>query len=436
MKSNFNSITGYPIIKIPEEILNEFNREISNEEIIESLGQKYPKLDLNIYLEISESFSIFDKNRDSNLTKFKERFTNHYTKSENIESINEILINQYHQTEIKYFAKIRKTIESYFDDENKSNHYYIEKKLLPFSPEKHKINKVEKTNWGCVAILVIISVVILLISSKFNLTTFFFFSITTSLILIMLFINMKPIITDEKIYKSKADYEEEKGNVEKIIEKVKREVKQEYENKKVESDNLANIKRAEVEKKIFYDKLKPKIKLLKGVNNLNKGRSETYFLKYLRNKFDNQILVDVYPNMGKNPYQPDFVLVCKKTGFHIEIEIDEPYSTDNGKPIHHDESDDETRDDFFIEINWGIIRFTERQITNSPTQCCELIENVLLAITKKESKFINNVIIEKKWTYEEATIMSNNNYRNSYLPNNLKVNIKYRENDQYDDLPF
>jgi hypothetical protein len=132
-------------------------------------------------------------------------------------------------------------------------------------------------------------------------------------------------------------------------------------------------------------------------------------------------------------------LICKETNFHIDIEIDEPSSVDNGKPIHHDRTNDEESDLFFEEINWGIIRFTERQIIENSEECISLIQNVLNAINIKHNYFEHNVPLEKKWSYEEALIMSNNGFRSTYLPSHMKVNIQYKKANDYfddDDLQF
>lgn len=211
----------------------------------------------------------------------------------------------------------------------------------------------------------------------------------------------------------------------------------------LETEHSENIKKYELEKKVVQKKISEnydevskllfvrQVKSFVGVQKIkqngNRGKSELFFLTKLYSKFSSQINVDVVPKDGMNPFQPDFVLICNETGFHIDIEIDEPYSASNGIPIHHDRSTDENRNSFFEEINWGVIRFTERQIIQNSSACCELIDNVLFSIkTGKFKNIMHTLDVENKWNYEEALIMSNNNYRNTYLPNNMKVNISYK----------
>ncbi len=167
-----------------------------------------------------------------------------------------------------------------------------------------------------------------------------------------------------------------------------------------------------------------------------KGRMELFFLEKLHDYFGERISIDVIPNKQKNSYQPDYLLICEKTDFHLAIEIDEPYSVENGKPIHHDRSNDKKRNVFFEKINWGIIRFSEKQIVENHNECCSFINDVLQCIQNKQRIFSHKVKPDRKWSYEESLIMSNNNYRNTYLPNNMKVVIRDKSNDNDIDEEF
>lgn len=76
-------------------------------------------------------------------------------------------------------------------------------------------------------------------------------------------------------------------------------------------------------------------------------------------------------------------------------------------------------------------------------ECCKLVSNVLESIDDESHWFEHNVPEQKKWSYEEAMDMSRKNYRNTYLPSNLKLNTDYnkkkKEKDTRitgDDLPF
>lgn len=148
--------------------------------------------------------------------------------------------------------------------------------------------------------------------------------------------------------------------------------------------------------------------------NSKKGKSELLFLKYLYDEFGKNVLTDYSPNIGKNPFQPDFIVYDSDIDFHIDIEIDEPYSFDTGETIHHDRTKDGKRNLFFNEINWGVIRFSEKQIVTEPKKCCQLIQNILEAIKGKQNYIEHSITKEPFWSHEEALIMKLNDYRNRY----------------------
>ncbi len=155
------------------------------------------------------------------------------------------------------------------------------------------------------------------------------------------------------------------------------------------------------------------ISLVDNRSNI-KGKSELTFLKYLYEEFGRNIFTDYSPNTGRNPFQPDFILFDPEINFYIDIEIDEPYSLLDGTTIHHDRTKDEERNSFFNQLNWGIIRFTEKQVTETPDKCCLLIKEVLHSIKNQKEYIEHGINIESFWTHEEALIMKINDYRNSY----------------------
>ncbi|MDT0648404.1 hypothetical protein RM545_17060 [Zunongwangia sp. F260] len=148
--------------------------------------------------------------------------------------------------------------------------------------------------------------------------------------------------------------------------------------------------------------------------NFKKGKSELHFLEYLYKNFGRNVFTDYSPDIGKNPFQPDFIVFDCEINFYLDIEIDEPYSLLDGTTIHHDRTKDEERNRFFNGINWGVIRFTERQVMQKPDECCYIISSVLEAIKNRNTVIKHNLEIENFWTHEEALIMKMKDYRNSY----------------------
>src|SRR5690606_17534799 len=77
---------------------------------------------------------------------------------------------------------------------------------------------------------------------------------------------------------------------------------------------------------------------------------------------------------------------------------------------------------YFLNLNWGVIRFAEQQIIQYPQECVQLIESVLNGLRNKDASRSLPVPFVKKWTYEEALIMISLNFRELYLKE--KFNLK------------
>jgi hypothetical protein len=119
----------------------------------------------------------------------------------------------------------------------------------------------------------------------------------------------------------------------------------------VKEGNLIKLKiekeRHWVEKEIHKQKLNSKVTTIRINENIKRGKTELTFLSILLKYFEGNIKVDLIPDQGFNPYRPDFTFVCDNSGLHMDIEIDEPYSIDEGIPIHYIGSNDNERNAFF-----------------------------------------------------------------------------------------
>ena len=104
-------------------------------------------------------------------------------------------------------------------------------------------------------------------------------------------------------------------------------------------------------------------------------------------EFNDKILHNksVFVSNHNSSYTPDFIY--RNEEIFIDIEIDEPYTLEERKPIHYEFNDD-NRDNFFLDINWAIVRFSERQIVNEPHNCIETIKSVL-SIMEGETNELN-----------------------------------------------
>ncbi|WP_312824950.1 hypothetical protein [Epilithonimonas sp.] len=125
-------------------------------------------------------------------------------------------------------------------------------------------------------------------------------------------------------------------------------------------------------------------------------------------------------------YIPDFIF--KDENICIDIEIDEPYTTDL-KPIHcKNDMKELERNLFFKAKNWIIIRFSENQIATSPLSCCLFIAYLINRYTKN-SKYISKIIqnytqeyslkVEKRWTSVDVTEYIERKYREETIKNSI-----------------
>jgi hypothetical protein len=166
-----------------------------------------------------------------------------------------------------------------------------------------------------------------------------------------------------------------------------------------------------------------------GKGGVQQGVSEKQFFVYLCRYFSgfyDFCMGGEFPIPGTSlRYTADFILVHQRTGLAIDIEIDEPYDGRTGKPHHCvDRGKDSQRNQFFLERNWVVIRFSELQVVKYPDSCCRVIARVIFQITGDYRGLVQlenvvDLLSHKQWTVKEATYMAKNKFRNSYLRRSL-----------------
>lgn len=114
-------------------------------------------------------------------------------------------------------------------------------------------------------------------------------------------------------------------------------------------------------------------------------------------------------------FSPDYTFICKLTGLHIDIEIDEPYVWESKEPIHFIGSFDDERNNVFLSRNWCLIRFAEEQVVSWPDDCVGLINNFVKAIQNKSLQIQNTVPVVSRWSYDDSINLAKTNSRNRYL---------------------
>ena len=160
-----------------------------------------------------------------------------------------------------------------------------------------------------------------------------------------------------------------------------------------------------------------------------RGYSEEFFEDLLSQYLSNTTIVtDAALRISENiQYEPDIAIISDKNyHIHIDIEIDEPYSGYDRKPIHYKNNlPDLYRDQYLTNAGWIVVRFAEEQIIKSPLNCILLICRLLHIIDStyiiNQSLFTdlsNSVESYKpisKWSIEESQNMAAENYREKYL---------------------
>lgn len=318
---------------------------------------------------------------------------------------------------------IKKSIDKEVSTEEAYKYYNVIKpklELIPL-PEEPKPyyyevgNKVEFQQDGCAGLPIFLFFLVAVIAA-----------LSAGAIIPALFLSIGAIVmysntfkTRQKSYKTNVPHQiyderikEFNKNRVNVINK-NEELKNEHKKKIERYEAFLTIdKHNEAKKQLYLKSLQPINTFSRNLENRKRGKTELMFLTRLFKVFGNQVKVDVAPDNYK--YFPDFTLVCRETGLHIDIEIDEPYTLKEKEPIHYIDSDDNYRNEFFLDQNWCIIRFAEEQIAIQPDECVELIKSFITSIQNKSLNLDHNVRRVPKWTYEEALVMAYNNNREKY----------------------
>ena len=164
-------------------------------------------------------------------------------------------------------------------------------------------------------------------------------------------------------------------------------------------------------------------------NPPRKGISEDDFRNYLVKYFSaNRININVSVEkpygagnriINRTSYYPDFAYIDESFGLCIDIEIDEPYTYIEKKPIHYIGTD-EDRNTAFLSMRWIVIRFAEIQAVKYPDQCCKLIAETIHSYLPSEELisqflYIEDLPLVAQWTYPEAIEMVSTSYRTTYI---------------------
>ena len=117
-----------------------------------------------------------------------------------------------------------------------------------------------------------------------------------------------------------------------------------------------------------------------------------------------------------SPYEPDYVLYSSSLNLYIDVEIDEPYDGYYRTPTHTTDGNDDTRNLFFVESGWIVVRFTEKQIHTDANGCIETLRSIIDSL---KTNAINDCIktreLEERWDSKQSLKWERELYRETYL---------------------
>ena len=131
--------------------------------------------------------------------------------------------------------------------------------------------------------------------------------------------------------------------------------------------------------------------------------------------------VNILPQDGVRPYEPDIALVYSENGLNvrIDIEIDEPYAAVTNKPTHYIGCGDESRDANLNCLGWIVIRFSERQVFQQTIECVKFVVDLIKSIDNTfdvlELANIQALTPERQWTRIDCQRMAAERFRQQYL---------------------
>jgi hypothetical protein len=212
------------------------------------------------------------------------------------------------------------------------------------------------------------------------------------------------------------EYEDKTINLKRIDRYLEKVIEYEAELKKY-NERVKGIL-SETNIKIYHDERKRSVLSQTVFADLStretlKGRYEPFFHTYLKTKFGNNIFDNLeFQLPNSNAFVPDFSYIDKSSGLCIDIEIDEPYTSDSKIPIHCI-GDDDYRNNYFLSKGWFVIRFAEIQVAKHPHLCCNFIQAIIeyLTVGKEFEPFS---FPYNCWSYSAASDMAKNNIRNTY----------------------
>ena len=160
-----------------------------------------------------------------------------------------------------------------------------------------------------------------------------------------------------------------------------------------------------------------------GIRGYKEVDFDIYIKRYFSNDGQMTFFNDrfLFISNYTKPYVPDQVLIDEKNDLNlfIDIEIDEPYDG-IGRLSTHEKGKDVSRNKYFNDRGWLVIRFAEIQVQNNILGCCKHIAKVVKSVNpnfKIHTDLLQATDIEliPIWNKLESDRWSKENYREEYF---------------------
>lgn len=118
-------------------------------------------------------------------------------------------------------------------------------------------------------------------------------------------------------------------------------------------------------------------------------------------------------------YEPDLAYIDEQRGIFIDIENDEPYTLGKRIPTHYLGKDDQRNSDI-TAAGWIVLRFSEKQLIDTPARVVRTIMDVVRSIAPdiEMPPVLQNtqpVDTDPRWDYDTARLHAKSCYRDSYM---------------------
>jgi len=153
--------------------------------------------------------------------------------------------------------------------------------------------------------------------------------------------------------------------------------------------------------------------------NCKKGPGEQWLALWimrhrLKGFYDNLTL-----RVGGHRYEPDLAYIDEQRGIFIDIENDEPYTLGKRIPTHYLGKDDQRNSDI-TAAGWIVLRFSEKQLIDTPARVVRTIMDVVRSIAPdiEMPPVLQNtqpVDTDPRWDYDTARLHAKSCYRDSYM---------------------